>query len=81
MFALMHKVLFMLESKSKEPNIQTIIIIIIFTFSYLADTFIQSDLQMRTKEAIKTNKRATICKRCDKSWWDFFIYFFYKENK
>ncbi len=29
-----------------------------FTFSHLADAFIQSDLQMRTIEAIKTNKRA-----------------------
>ncbi len=38
-----------------------------FTFSYLADAFIQSDLQMRKIEAIKTNKRATICKRNDKS--------------
>ncbi len=32
-----------------------------FTFSHLADAFIQSDLQMRTMEAIKINKRA-ICK-------------------
>ncbi len=28
----------------------------------LADTFIQNDLQMRTMEAIKTNKRSMICK-------------------
>ncbi len=28
-----------------------------FTFNHLADTFIQSDLQMRTIEAIKTNKK------------------------
>ncbi len=28
-----------------------------FTFSHLADAFIQSDLQMRTIEAIKTNKK------------------------
>ncbi len=27
-----------------------------FTFSHLADAFIQSNLQMRTIEAIKTNK-------------------------
>ncbi len=27
-----------------------------FTFSHLADAFIQSDLQMKTLEAIKTNK-------------------------
>ncbi len=27
-----------------------------FTFSHLADAFIQSDLQMRTIEAIKTNQ-------------------------
>uniref|UniRef100_A0A673LU61 Transient receptor potential cation channel subfamily V member 1-like n=1 Tax=Sinocyclocheilus rhinocerous TaxID=307959 RepID=A0A673LU61_9TELE len=33
-----------------------------FTFSDLADVFIQSDLQMRTMEAIKINKRAMICK-------------------
>ncbi len=31
----------------------------IFTFSHLADAFIQSDLQRRTMEAIKINKRAT----------------------
>ncbi len=37
-----------------------------FTFSHLADTFIQSDLQMRTMEAIKINKRAMICKSYDK---------------
>ncbi len=36
-----------------------------FTFSHLADTFIQSDLQMRTMEAI--NKRAMIYKSYDKS--------------
>ncbi len=35
---------------------------ITFTFSYLADAFIQCDLQMRTMEAIKINKRAMICK-------------------
>ncbi len=34
-----------------------------FTFSHLADAFIQSDLQMRTIEAIKPNKRAMMC-RC-----------------
>ncbi len=39
-----------------------IYIYIIFIFCYLADAFIQSDLQMRTIEAIKTNKRAIICK-------------------
>ncbi len=36
-----------------------------FTFSHLADTFIQSDLQMRTMEAI--NKIAMIYKSYDKS--------------
>ncbi len=30
------------------------------TLSHLADTFIQSDLQMRKMEAIKINKRAKI---------------------
>ncbi len=34
-----------------------------FTFSHLADAFIQSDLQMRrTIEAIRINKREIICK-------------------
>ncbi len=36
-------------------------------FSHLADALIQRDLQMRTTEAIKTNKRATTCKCNDKS--------------
>ncbi len=31
-----------------------------FTFNHLADAFIQSDLQMRTIEAIKINKRTVI---------------------
>ncbi len=31
---------------------------IYITFSHLADAFIQSDLQMRTMEAIKINKSA-----------------------
>ncbi len=34
----------------------------VYLFSHLADAFVQSDLQMRTIEAIKTNKRATTCK-------------------
>ncbi len=34
---------------------------------HLADDFIQIDLQMRTMEAIKINKRATICKCYNKS--------------
>ncbi len=38
-----------------------------FTFSHLADAFIQRDLQMMTMEAIKINKRATICKCYNKS--------------
>ncbi len=42
-------------------------IYIYLTFSHLADAFIQSDLQMRTIEAIKTNKRAMIYKCCDQS--------------
>jgi len=37
-----------------------------FTFIHLADTFIQSDLQMRTTEADKTNNRTT-SKCCDPS--------------
>ncbi len=38
-----------------------------FTLSHLADAFIQSDLQMRTMEAIKTNKRAMIFRCYDKA--------------
>ncbi len=33
-----------------------------FIVSHLANAFIQSNLQMRTIEAIKTNKRAILCK-------------------
>ncbi len=39
-----------------------IFIYIIFPFCYLAEAFIQSNLQMRRIEAMKTNKRAMICK-------------------
>ncbi len=42
--------------------------VFIYLFSHLADAFVQSDLQMRAIEAIKTNKRATTCKCYDKSW-------------
>ncbi len=38
-------------------------IYIIFKLSYLADTFIQINLEMRTIEAIKTKKRAIICNK------------------
>ncbi len=41
---------------SMQIKLGFIYIYITFTFSYLADAFIQSDLQMRTIEAIKTNK-------------------------
>ncbi len=37
-----------------------------FKFSHLANAFIQSNLQMRTIEAIKTNKKATTCECYDK---------------
>ncbi len=40
-----------------------IYIYIKFKLCYLADAFIQSDLQMRTIDAIKTNKRAIICNK------------------
>ncbi len=40
----------------------TVFIIISSSSSHLSDGFIQSDLQMRTMEAIKINKRAMICK-------------------
>ncbi len=39
----------------------------LFTFSYLVEAFIQSDLQIMTIESIKTNKRAIICKSYNKS--------------
>ncbi len=39
-----------------------LVLLFTFTFSYLADTFIQSNIQMRTIEEIKSNKRAIICK-------------------
>ncbi len=39
----------------------------IFTCSHLAETFIQSNLQMRTMYEIKINKRAIICKCYDMS--------------
>ncbi len=42
--------------------------LLLLLFSHLADAFVQSDLQMRAIEAIKTNKRATTCKCYDKSW-------------
>uniref|UniRef100_A0A8C1QNP9 GTPase activating protein (SH3 domain) binding protein 2 n=1 Tax=Cyprinus carpio TaxID=7962 RepID=A0A8C1QNP9_CYPCA len=55
------------------PNIQEppkvnfdLYITFTFTFIYLADSFIQSDLQRRTMEAIKINKRAII-RRGDES--------------
>ncbi len=37
-------------------------LLLLLTFSYLANAFIQSDLQMRKMEAIKINKTAMICK-------------------
>ncbi len=40
---------------------------ITFTFSHLADAFMQGNLQMRTMEAIKINKREIICKCYNKS--------------
>jgi len=38
-------------------------ICIIFTFSHVADAFIECDVHMRRIEANKTNKRARTCKR------------------
>ncbi len=58
-------------SQQVNPHIEYLAVchtlILAITFSNLADAFIQSDLQMRTMEAIKTNKRATTCKCYDKS--------------
>ncbi len=44
-----------------------LVTVITKVFSYLADTFIQSDLQMSTMEAIKIIKRAMILKFYNKS--------------
>ncbi len=41
------------------------------TFSRLEDDFIQRNLQMRTIEVIKINKRATRCKSNDKSQFTY----------
>ncbi len=35
-------------------------VLLMFTFSHLADSFIQSDLQMRTIEAINTNNMQAV---------------------
>ncbi len=55
------RTIFFSEIKQKDNSVST------FTFSHLADAFIQSDLQMRTIEAIKINKRAMIYKCYKKS--------------
>ncbi len=44
-----------------------LVTVITTVFSYLADAFIQSDLQMSTMEAIKIIKRAMILKFYNKS--------------
>ncbi len=49
-------------------------LIFIFTFSHLADAFIHSDLEMRTMEAIKINKRAMICE----CYYIIYIYYMMK---
>ncbi len=54
--------LFDLELVLKWKFSIVIYISIIFTFCHLADDFIQSNLQMRRIEVIKTNKRARIGK-------------------
>ncbi len=67
------------QQGSKHPQMQTVFhqksnhtfVLFLFpcftlTFNHLADAFIQSDLQMRTMEAIKINKREIICKCYDK---------------
>ncbi len=54
-----------------ESSLHTLYIIYIYLhFSHLVDAFMQSDLQMRTIEAIKTNNRSTTCKYNDKSQLD-----------
>ncbi len=57
--------------------LHTIFHYLFILFSHLADAFIQSDLQMRTIEAIKTNKRATTCKCYDQSWLTQFFFLFF----
>ncbi len=66
---------FKIKSTLKETYLPLFTIYI--TFSYLADAFIQSDLQMRPIEAIKTNIRATICKhyyKCNSTHIKCFFY-------
>ncbi len=55
------------NAHNNRVKIGKIILFSTFTFSLLADAFIQSDLQMRTMEAIKINKRAMIRKCYNKS--------------
>ncbi len=50
-----------------DPHVVPNFIFFFHLYLHLADTFIQSNLQMRTTEAIKTNKRAIICKCYGKS--------------
>uniref|UniRef100_A0A672M4Y7 RAS p21 protein activator 3 n=1 Tax=Sinocyclocheilus grahami TaxID=75366 RepID=A0A672M4Y7_SINGR len=57
---------FPLQPVCADSEVQVCVHTITFTFSHLADAFIQRHLQMMTTEAIKTNKRAMICKCCDK---------------
>ncbi len=54
----------------------------LFTYKlcYLADAFIQSDLQMRTIDATKTNKRAIICNSAILVYYWCVIFQFHKET-
>ncbi len=49
----------MVTSLHQSANLHLLLYYITFKCIYLAETFIQIDVQMRTMEAIKINKRAT----------------------
>ncbi len=49
-----------------------------FTFCYLAEAFIQSNLKMRI-EAIKTNKRAIICNKV--LYWYIIVVLYFNFTK
>ncbi len=51
-------------------------VLLILLHLRLTDAFIQSDLQMKTIEAIKTNKKATTCK-CYYKCYDYYYYYYY----
>ncbi len=58
---LMPFIVIMLKISEKSSSYLVPFKLFTLTFNNFADTFIQSDLQMRVIEAIKNDKRATVC--------------------